>query len=134
MLCCFNFLHSAPQPSASGAFRHITALSPSPLPPIQQSFVANFGSAVYVFYWCWLYMSPVSLVFHIIVTVILISKMYFEQTHLFYYIRYPCFNSWASTHTFSSQATQYKQIITPCFLLARSPFWSCFETCSRNRF
>ena len=56
-------------------------------------------------------MSPVSLVFHTIVTVKLISQMYFEQTHPFYDIWYPCINSWAPPHTFSSQPTQCNQII-----------------------
>ena len=61
-------------------------------------------------------MSTVSLVFHTIVTVKLTSKMYFEQTHPFYYIRYPCFNSRASPHTFSSQATKCKQTLVSTFI------------------
>ena len=54
-------------------------------------------------------MSPVLLVFHTIAKVKLISKMYLKQIHLFYNIRYPCFNSQASLHSFSVQATQHKQ-------------------------
>ena len=79
-------------------------------------------------------MSPVSLVFHTIVTIRLNSKMYSEQIHLLYNIRYPCFSSWASRHSFSFQATQHKQIITPRFLLAHSPLLSCFETLSQTGF
>ena len=55
-----------------------------------------------------LLMSPVSLVFHTIVTVRLISKMYLEQTHLFYNIRYPCSNRKALTlvSTFTGCSTR----------------------------
>ena len=41
-------------------------------------------------YWV-ISMSPVSLVFHTIVTMELMSKMLLEQRHLFYTFRYPCF-------------------------------------------
>ena len=39
----------------------------------------------------------------------LISNMLYEQRHLFYTFRHPCFHSQASSHSFLCQATRHKQ-------------------------
>ena len=45
----------------------------------------------------------------------LISNILFRTNTFVLYFRYPCFNSWASPHTFSFQATQYKQSRHFCY-------------------
>ena len=57
----------------------------------------------------------------------LISNMLYEQRHLFYTFRHPCFHTQASSHSFLRQAIWHKWNITPYFQLTLPPLWSHFK-------